>query len=75
MSDDALALLFRTWQSARWDMEVRARMLDKEMADAAQGVSTWPFDLFEDYEQVRARTAAHYAELLKAVRARRAPRS
>lgn len=71
MSEKSIAALFRAWQASRWEMEVHARLLDKELADAEGGGCTWPYERLEDYEVLRSRAAAHYSALRSAIRQRR----
>ena len=69
MTHQEVCLLFRAWQSTRWDMEVKARILDKAMDDACAQASGWPQELFDEFDSVRLLSTIRYEELVSALRA------
>lgn len=73
MTHQQICSLFRAWQSSRWDMEVKARILDKAMDDACARVTGWPVQLFDEFDSVRASCASRYEELVAALRGTTSP--
>ncbi|MGZ5180704.1 MAG: hypothetical protein ACXWC6_13335 [Ramlibacter sp.] len=71
MTHEEICSLFKAWQSSRWDMEVKARILDKAMDDGCSKATAWPYELVDEFDSICQLCASRYEELVAALRATR----